>query len=416
MRGGDRQIDAEGCAFAGAGSAFDTALALGNDAVDRGESEAGGEWGVLGGEERLEDVVQRVLIHANAGIGDGEHGARLGERALERIGISRLAAGGDSQHAAPGHGFSGVVGQVHQHQRKLLGVDEDVIGGFIQLQFNGDIDPGGAGDDGERLAYAVVHVHHAGLQNLAAAEGEKRAGDLGGPRGLAHDVEQFGFERRSDRALQRQFAGEADGLGDVVEVVSYTAGKTPHGFHAMRVAELLFEFALAGDVNHVALNVLAPGLGVGAEIAGKRDANDRAIPGAKMGLKIAHTAGLMQPGEVAVAVTGVRVKFRDRRAGKLLKRIAKHAQEHGVGLLDTRGGEVDAEDSEGTLLNHRAVDVLGADEFELRFAPGRSVNGRQDDELAARVPAADGTQLNSKGLARARGVSHKRARRNLTVE
>src|SRR5208282_4050233 len=49
--GGDRQEDAEGCAMSGSGFALDASLALVDDAVDGGESEAGGLGGGFGGEE-----------------------------------------------------------------------------------------------------------------------------------------------------------------------------------------------------------------------------------------------------------------------------------------------------------------------------------------------------------------------------
>ena len=55
--------------------------------------------------------------------------------------------------------------------------------------------------------------------------------------------------------LQGEFAGEADGLGNVVEIVSDATGKTPDGFHAMGVAELLLNLTLAGNVEDVSLNV-----------------------------------------------------------------------------------------------------------------------------------------------------------------
>ena len=101
---------------------------------------------------------------------------------------------------------------------------------------------------GRALADAVVNVDDAGLEYLTAAEGEQLAGDFGGARGLLHDVEKFGFDGQGELMVQREFAGEADGLGDVVEVVGDAACEAAYGFHAMGVAELLFQFALAGDV------------------------------------------------------------------------------------------------------------------------------------------------------------------------
>ena len=85
---------------------------------------------------------------------------------------------------------------------------------------------------------------------MSAAEGEQLSGDLGGTRGLLHDVQEVGLNRRGELGLQRELAGEIDGLGDVVKVVGDAPGEAANGLHAMRVAELLFQFALAGDVQN----------------------------------------------------------------------------------------------------------------------------------------------------------------------
>ena len=123
--------------------------------------------------------------------------------------------------------------------------------------------------------------------------------------------------------LQREFAGEADGLGDVVEVVSDAAGEAAYGFHAMGVAEFLFQLALAGDVQSIALDVLVPGLGVRAEISGEGDTNDAAILLAEAGFEIANLAGGEELGEKAVAVAGFDIEAGDADGGKLLESVAE---------------------------------------------------------------------------------------------
>ena len=50
---------------------FDPAVVLRDDAVNRGEAEAGAFADFLGGEERLEDVAERLGVHAAAGVGEG---------------------------------------------------------------------------------------------------------------------------------------------------------------------------------------------------------------------------------------------------------------------------------------------------------------------------------------------------------
>ncbi len=166
----------------------------------------------------------------------------------------------------------------------------------------------GACEHGKSAANAVVDVDDAGLENLAAAEGEQLTGDFGGTRGLLHDVQSLDSMAGASWLLQRELAGEADGLGDVVEVVGDATGEASDGLHAMGVAELLFELALTGDVPDIALDVLVPGLGVGAERSGDGDAEDAAILLAKAGLEIANLPVAHKLGEVAVAFGGIDVK------------------------------------------------------------------------------------------------------------
>ena len=123
--GGDGQVDAEGCAVPGSGFALDAPVALVDDAVDGGESEAGGMGGVFGGEEGFEDAAAGGFVHADAGIGDGEDDAGLGGSAVELERFERSRSGGDSQGATRGHGGAGIVGQVHEDEVELIGIDDD---------------------------------------------------------------------------------------------------------------------------------------------------------------------------------------------------------------------------------------------------------------------------------------------------
>ena len=206
------------------GLTLDAALALGDDSVNGGESEAGGEGGVFGGEEWFEDALQGCFVHADAGIGDSEEDAG---RSGSGSGADGGNGGGDLQTSALGHCDAGIVGQMHEDQSELFGIDEDVADGLIELQIDGDADADDAGEHGESFADAVVEVDDAGLEHLAPAEGEKLARDLGGARGLLQDVEELGLDGRGELVLQGELAGEADGLGNVVEVVSNATGKTP---------------------------------------------------------------------------------------------------------------------------------------------------------------------------------------------
>ena len=263
----------------GSGFALDASVALVDDAVDGGESEAGGLGGVFGGEEWFEDAAAGWFVHADAGIGDGEDDAGVGGSAVGLGRFERRRSGGDSQGATGGHGGAGIVGQLHEDQVELIGIDDDGGEGFLQAQFNGDSGAEGAVKHGEGAAHAFVEVDDAGLQKLEAAEGQQLLGDFSGARGLVQDAVELGLNGRRQGRVQGQLAGEADGLGDVVEVVRDAAGEASDGFHAMGVVELLFEFVLAGEVADIGEDVLVSGFGVDAERAGDGDAEQAAVVG-----------------------------------------------------------------------------------------------------------------------------------------
>ncbi len=192
-------------------------------------------------------------------------------------------------------------------------------------------------EHGEAVANAVIDVDDAGLQKLAAAEGEQLAGDFGGTRGCCRMSRAWIRMAAGSGVLQGQLAGEADGLGDVVEVVSDAAGEASDGFHAMGVVELLFEFALAGDVADIGLDVLVPGFGVGAERAGDGDAEQTAVLLAQAGFEIAEACRGEQFCEIAVAL-GEIGKERCRVEGdELLKGVAEKVEQGGIGVLVSGG-------------------------------------------------------------------------------
>ena len=51
---------------------FNPAMMLFDDAVGRGQAQAGAFADILGGEERLENAFERALVHAHAGVGHRE--------------------------------------------------------------------------------------------------------------------------------------------------------------------------------------------------------------------------------------------------------------------------------------------------------------------------------------------------------
>ena len=78
------------------------------------------------------------------------------------------------------------------------------------------------------------------------------------------------------------------------------------------------------------------------------------------GFEVADGAGGEQLEEKVIAITGFNALTGDAGGRKLLKRVSGNAQEGGIAPLKARGGEIEAIDSEGTLLDERAVKLLGA--------------------------------------------------------
>src|SRR3954471_24849082 len=107
---GARQEDVERGAFARLAGDADVAAALRHDPVDGREPEARALAGLLRREERLEDVLARLLVDAGPRVGDAERDVRPGLGAQElRVGARELGVPGrDRKHAALGHRVASV--------------------------------------------------------------------------------------------------------------------------------------------------------------------------------------------------------------------------------------------------------------------------------------------------------------------
>ena len=75
------QVDLEGRSLARLAVDIDEAVVLLDDAVDRGQPQAGALAHLLGGEERLEELCQRLLVHAAAVVADGQQHILAGDKA-----------------------------------------------------------------------------------------------------------------------------------------------------------------------------------------------------------------------------------------------------------------------------------------------------------------------------------------------
>jgi hypothetical protein len=113
---GDWQHDAERGASAGFGVDLDVAFCLGEDPVDGGQAEPGSGALILGGEERLEYMLNYVRGHSGAGVADPQPHVpaqpRLGSTG-NGVGVHGDVAGVDGQRAPAGHGVAGVDREIH---------------------------------------------------------------------------------------------------------------------------------------------------------------------------------------------------------------------------------------------------------------------------------------------------------------
>ena len=81
--------------------------------------------GSFGGEERFEDAVLGLAVHAGAGIGNGQQyiAARFHHRMLLLFAFAHLGiAGLKDELAALGHGIARVDRQIHHHLFDLAGI------------------------------------------------------------------------------------------------------------------------------------------------------------------------------------------------------------------------------------------------------------------------------------------------------
>ena len=88
------------------------------------------------------------------------------------------------------------------------------------------------------------------LEDLLPAERQELARERGGALAGVPDLQQVGAQRGVARQVERrQLRGAVDHGQQVVEVVGDAAGEPPDALHLLRLAELLFELALVGDVD-----------------------------------------------------------------------------------------------------------------------------------------------------------------------
>ena len=160
------------------------------NAPNSGESQASAFAGLFGREKRFKDFLQHFRRDAHPGVSHGDDHARagfdLGMPARVRF-LDLAVSGAQHQHAAAGHGITGIDAKVEQHLMDLRCVaandpklrvhvflESDVFGkGFAHHRFNVaeqvfELDdfilPFGAPGEGENLTDQLGATPHAATQ------------------------------------------------------------------------------------------------------------------------------------------------------------------------------------------------------------------------------------------------------------
>ena len=250
------------------GIAEDEAAGLLDDAVDHRQAEAGALADLLGGEERLEDLLQHVRRDAGAGVLDldqhvvGRRQFAIGE-GLALLG--RDVAGAHRQVAAGRHRVARVDRQIDDHLLELADIDLDrpQVAAVIDLEL--DVVADQAGKQHAQIGQHVGQVQHLRPQRLLAREGQQLAHQRGRPVGVLLDVHDVGEGRvRRPMVGQQQVRRHDDGGQHVVEVVRDAAGKLPDRLHLLALRHLAFERLLLGRLDGVDDGRLLGALAAGA--------------------------------------------------------------------------------------------------------------------------------------------------------
>ena len=209
--------------------------------IDNGEAEAGAARGQPGGEERIEDMRQRVAIHPRTGVAHREDEVPPG---FHRPAPGRSAdlplACLDGQAAAGRHGVPRVQHQIHQDLFQLGRIHLD----FAQARPQPGPQPDVGSDQSLEQAFHAadhrVELQRAGLKRRRLSEGQQLPGELSAAIRRFPDllyVLAAGMVLRE--IAQQEVAESANGGKQVVEIMRHAAGQPARRVHPLGLAQLL---------------------------------------------------------------------------------------------------------------------------------------------------------------------------------
>ena len=200
----EREIDSELAALPWLAVDLDLAAGLGNNAIDRRETEPRSLAFVLRSEEGLEHARLDGFVHAHAVVAHFEQDLeRRVARPFDRFGEKAAL---DFERSAERHRVPGVHREVHQNLLHLMSVGAYQAG--LGAATHGQIDV--LADHALQQAFDVpqkaAQIEYSGLNRLAAAEGEQLSGQSGSAPRRVQDLLQvtrsggFGHGARGLRA------------------------------------------------------------------------------------------------------------------------------------------------------------------------------------------------------------------------
>lgn len=241
------EVEVEDSALALGGIEVDKAAGAGDDAVDGGEAKAGALFLGLGGEERVEDVLEGIFVHSATGIGNGDTDvrARFEGAVADTDGHFDLGEVGlDINLAGTVDGVAGIDEHIQAGLMQLGGVDGDR--GKFCIAGEGSADP-----FWERFGSdALEFLHDIGDLNFPEiaffggfGKGEDLLNDGAGAGSAVLNNIDISVEGRVVGLAMEQLRGHSDGGEEIVEVVCDGAGHLGDALKAVGIHEKEFEAA-----------------------------------------------------------------------------------------------------------------------------------------------------------------------------
>ena len=392
LRGGQEDGELRPAERAVAG--LDDAAVVADDAVGRGQPQAGAALVFPGGEEGVEDPVEDLRVDAAAAVSHGDahvtarRSAAGGSLLMVEVDVCR----GQADLAAERHGVGGVDEQVEQHLLDLPGVDLHRPEARLRLAAQGDL-PARLAEQGTAGGDQAVQVRHPDpVAGLPPGQAEQLPGELFSLAHVLLDVPQlFGSGRAFGQVHQQERGAALDAHEQVVEIVGNAAGQGGHGLEPLYALQLALHGPGLGDVAEAADE---PGrFAVLAGVAGGADGHveHAAVAGGPAGGQVAHR--LARGDQPAQFAAGLIVVGKGQGAPlQLVQGPAEGAAEARVEVLDAAVQVVDDKGVGGRVEERQPQGLVP---FRLLVQPPvarltlRQVAGALDDHLLEIVAVGD---------------------------